>query len=247
MTLWLKEDDKCTKFFHKVANSHQRNNTIESVYSGTQVLSSTDDLENHIVQYFENLLSEPVGLRPKLDGLPFKSINSQSANGLERAFEEDKVVKLIRSMTKDKAPGPDGFLMGVPGILCKLDMEKAYDYVNWDSLFYLLGRCDFGDKWISWIRYCISIVRFSVLVNGTHVGFFNISCGLRQGDPLSHFLFVIVMEVLGRLVKAAIGGGFLFGFSVGNGTNGPTSFSHLLFTDDTLLFYDADPGQIQSL
>lgn len=69
---------------------------------------------------------------------------------------------------------------GKSGILCKLDMEKAYDHVNWNFLLYLLGRCDFEDMWISWIRYCITIVRFSVLVNGTPAGFFNSSRGLRQ-------------------------------------------------------------------
>ncbi|KAG7951253.1 hypothetical protein I3843_13G156700 [Carya illinoinensis] len=103
--LWLKEGDKCTKFLHKVANSHRRSNTIETLHTGTQVLSSFDELENHIVQHFENLLLEPVRLRPKLDGLSFESIDSQSANGLEREFEEHEVFKVIRSMAKDKAPG----------------------------------------------------------------------------------------------------------------------------------------------
>jgi hypothetical protein len=83
-----------------------------------------------------------------------------------------------------------------PRVLCKLDIEKAYDHVNWDFLLYMLRRCGFGEKWCSWIAHCISSVRFSVLVNGTPSGFFSGSRGLRQGDSLSHLLFVTVMEAL---------------------------------------------------
>jgi hypothetical protein len=83
-----------------------------------------------------------------------------------------------------------------PGVLCKLDIEKAYDHVNWDFLLYMLRRCGFGEKWCSWIAHCISSVRFSVLVNGTPSSFFSGSRGLRQGDPLSPLLFVTVMEAL---------------------------------------------------
>jgi hypothetical protein len=73
-----------------------------------------------------------------------------------------------------------------------------------------------------------------VLINGSPFGFFNSSWGLRQGDPLSPLLFVFVMEALSRMISAAVSGGLLEGFKIGD-----ADFSHLLFADDTLIFCSA--------
>jgi hypothetical protein len=128
--------------------------------------------------------------------------------------------------------------------LCKLDIEKAYDHVNWDFLLYMLRRCGFGERWCSWIAHCISSVRFSVLVNGTTSGFFNSSRGLRQGDPLSPLLFVIVMEAFSKLFSVTVQRGFLSGFFVGSSSNGVINISHLLFADNTLVFCRASPEHL---
>ena len=73
-----------------------------------------------------------------------------------------------------------------------------------EFLLYMLYCCGFRERWREWIEWCISSVRFSILVNGTLKGFFNSSRGIRQRDPLSSLLFVLVMEVLSRMVNATI-------------------------------------------
>ena len=102
---------------------------------------------------------------------------------------------------------------GTPGVLCKLDIAKAYNHVNWEFLIYLLKRCGFSMKWCDWIWYCISPVRFSILVNGCPECFFESSRGIRQGDPLSPLLFVLVMKSLSKLMERATRGLYLRFFS----------------------------------
>ena len=129
----------------------------------------------------------------------------------------------------------------VPGVICKLNIEKAYDHVNWEAL---LNRMGFGVKWCKWIRTCISTIQFSVLINGSLVDIFGSLRGLRQGDPLSPLLFLIMMEVFSRMLRRVEGAGLIRGFKVEGRRGGGECVTHLLFADDTILFCDADVEQI---
>ena len=100
------------------------------------------------------------------------------------------------------------------GSLYKLDIEKAYNHVNWSCVIAVMDKMGFGSKWLYWIRWCISMVRFSILVNGTPSAFLSISRGLRQVDLLSPYLFFLGMEILSCLFSRAKDGGFIEGFEV---------------------------------
>jgi hypothetical protein len=79
---------------------------------------------------------------------------------------------------------------GEPSILCKMDVEKAYDHDNWDFLLYILKRCSFGEKWCSCISFCISLVRFSILVNGLLKASLTVLEGSGKGTPSPCYLFL---------------------------------------------------------
>ena len=92
------------------------------------------------------------------------------------------------------------------------------------------------------MRACVSTVRYSVIVNGSPTGFFDSSRGLRQGDPLSPLLFLVIMEVLSRMLRRTEEGGFIRGYRAGR-TN-EVCISHLLYADDTIIFCDAEHEQL---
>ncbi|WMV09233.1 hypothetical protein MTR67_002618 [Solanum verrucosum] len=134
-----------------------------------------------------------------------------------------------------------------PGILCKLDIEKAYDHVNWEFILQVLRQMGFGAKWVNWVKFCISTVKFSILVNGGPEGFFNAQRGIRQGDPMSPFLFILAMEGLNSVVKVAITNGWIRGFEVAKNNNQRMEITHLQYADDTLIFCGAEEEQLKYL
>ncbi|KAJ9674856.1 hypothetical protein PVL29_024033 [Vitis rotundifolia] len=133
------------------------------------------------------------------------------------------------------------------GLICKLDIEKAYDSINWKFLMKVLQKMGFGPKWQGWMWSCLSSAKFSVLVNGVPAGFFPSSKGLRQGDPLSPYLFVLGMEVLDVLIKRAVEGGFLSGCTIRSGGGSNLHISHLFFADDTIIFCEAKKEHLTHL
>ena len=108
----------------------------------------------------------------------------------------------------------------------------------------LLEQGGFSTKLRQWIFLCISTICFSILINGSPCGFFESSKGLRQGDPLSPLLFVLVMEALGRMLDKTIHDGHMSGFGVGNLEGRSLAVSNLLLGEDTVIFCEADLDQI---
>ena len=119
----------------------------------------------------------------------------------------------------------------------KTDMSKAYDRLEWDFIRLVLERLGFHQKWVNWIMQCICTVSYSFLLNGSAQGSVIPSRGIRQGDPLSPYLFILCSEVLSGLCLKAQAEGHLPGIRVALGS---PRVNHLLFADDTMFFCRSD-------
>ncbi|CAN6713710.1 unnamed protein product [Malus baccata var. baccata] len=126
----------------------------------------------------------------------------------------------------------------------KLDMHKAYDRVKWDFLMAVMEKMGFNSRWRSLIMGCISTVIFSILLNGQPGSKFTPSKGLRQGDPLSPYLFLLVSEVLSLLIQRESDRGRIEGIQMDR--VGPM-ISHIFFADDTLIFLKAKARNCRNL
>jgi exonuclease III len=130
--------------------------------------------------------------------------------------------EVIHSLQKTKTPG----------MLLKLDISKAFDKLSWEYMKAMLIAFGFDQKWVTWILKLTSSAFFSLLINGVPSKPFSPSRGIRQGDPLSPFLFIIMAEGLSRSIQAALRNNLLTGLPL-HGLSPP--ISHSQFVDDTLL------------
>ncbi|XP_043693090.1 uncharacterized protein LOC122643542 [Telopea speciosissima] len=119
----------------------------------------------------------------------------------------------------------------------KLDVQKAYDKLEWAFLFGVLACFGFHQKWISWIHQSMISTRLSIFVNGGPVDFFEVERGLKQGDPLAPMLFILVEEVLCRNLQDLRSKGHIEGIPDPRKVFTP---SHLLYVDDLLIFMNAE-------
>jgi len=122
-------------------------------------------------------------------------------------------------------------------VFFKVDYQKAYDSVSWDFLYYMLERLGFCVQWICWIKGCLESASVSVLVNGSPTREFILRKGLRQGDPLAPFLFLIVAEGLTGVSRMAEEKSLIDSLVVDKAN---VKVNMLQYADDTLFFCEAN-------
>ena len=132
---------------------------------------------------------------------------------------------------KQKKTGKEGWCA------VKLDMHKAYDRVEWVFLEAILLKLGFHANWVNMVMLCVSSVEYRVRYTSTETEAFKPSRGLRQGDPLSPYLFLLCMEGLTALLSRAENNGDLMGVKV---CRDAPAVSNLLFADDSLILMKAN-------
>ncbi|KAG5537109.1 hypothetical protein RHGRI_024523 [Rhododendron griersonianum] len=129
-------------------------------------------------------------------------------------------------------------------VAVKLDLNKAYDRVCWDFLLKVLEKLGFEEKWIDWISQCVCTVKYSIHANGGQVCVVEPKRGLRQGDPISPYLFLMVADVLSTMLQKAVINKSLAGIKMKKQC---PVVSHLFFADDSLIFLEANSWYCSNL
>jgi mannosylglycoprotein endo-beta-mannosidase len=121
-------------------------------------------------------------------------------------------------------------------LVMKIDLKKAFDSINWDLLRLILHTASFGIPFMNWIMTCVTSANLSVLINGEASRFFHCERVLRQGCPLSPYLFILVLEGLSLLLSKNVAEHRITGIKITN----HLKIIHQMFVDDILLFSKAD-------
>ncbi|XP_024963995.1 uncharacterized protein LOC112504288, partial [Cynara cardunculus var. scolymus] len=133
-------------------------------------------------------------------------------------------------------------LVGPPRCAFKIDIKKAYDTVDWNFLIVMLQGLGFHPVMVNWIREMVSTTSFSLAINGNSYGFFQGGRSLRQGDPLSPYLFTIVMEGFSMILRQCIQEASNFGYHRGCED---LNITHLCFADDLFVFTKGDVQSVE--
>ncbi|XP_058775034.1 uncharacterized protein LOC131649281 [Vicia villosa] len=244
---WLNGGDSNSRYFHKVMEERRRYNHIGPIISSSGLLESVSEVKDEVFSHFSSKFVESERSRPRLEAVSkllagrLKRVLDSIISPNQSAFVPGRQLLdgvLISNEVADYAPKEEKSC-----ILFKVDFEKAYDKVNWDFLRFLLKEMGFGTIWMRWMELLIFQSKMSVLVNGSPTKEFVVEKGLRQGDPLSPFLFVLVAEGLTALVKKATSLGNYEGFLI----NGKCWVDILQFADDTLLIEEGNWKQIWAI
>lgn len=130
-----------------------------------------------------------------------------------------------------------------PRAMLKVDLRKAFDTIKWDFIIGTLKALSIPTRFIRWVHQCLSTASFTISVNGSSSGYFESTNGIRQGDPISPYIFVLAMEAFSRLLLSRFDSGII-------GYHPMTSelkLTHLMFADDVMVFFDGSANSLHGI
>uniref|UniRef100_A0A2N9IIB3 Reverse transcriptase domain-containing protein n=1 Tax=Fagus sylvatica TaxID=28930 RepID=A0A2N9IIB3_FAGSY len=263
---WLTSPTLNTKFFHVSTIIRRRKNAIDFLKNeNNEWLSNRNDIGSSFVQFYQNLFTSSNPQFPVvLDNLISPVISDEDNTLLCAIPTAAEIKQTLFSIGSNKSPGPDGMsaifykhywevinhdlIEAVTSFFTRghilteinhtfITLIPKSDKAAKSFLLNILRLHGFNTKWINWVNQCISTPSFSILLNGSPFGHFKSTRGLRQGDPLSPFLFIIGADILSRLLQKAESLGNLHGIKISPNC---TPISHLQFADDLLIFSKAN-------
>ncbi|XP_042980139.1 uncharacterized protein LOC122310310 [Carya illinoinensis] len=218
---WYKNGDKNTKFFHSCASQKRIKNRIKEIRDDNGRVVTEQGPDGYGACFFQaywGVVGEEV-CKAVLGFL----------NGQEGKLITDNVMIAYEALhtMKTRQKGKVG------SMALKLDMAKAYYRIEWSFLENIMRKMGFGERWIGLVMQCVSSVTYSVMVNEQSGRVIKPTRGIRQGDPISPYLFILCAEGLSNLINKAETRCEIQGVAI---AKGGTRVSHLLFADDCVIF-----------
>ncbi|KAL6225497.1 hypothetical protein ACLB2K_004347 [Fragaria x ananassa] len=237
--LWLKVGDRNTAYFHRRASNRKQRNSLKGLcnVAGERV-TDRKDIESVVTSYYSSLFStdgvNPMALNLILDSVQARVTLAQN-HELLAPYMDCEVKAALFQMHTNRTAANDHFSL-------KLDISKAYDRLEWEYIRSILLKLGFAIEWVNLIMTTLNTVSYSFMVNGEVCGFLKPKRGIRQGDPLSPYLFILCGEGLSSLIQQFVRNQWITGMQIA--PTAPT-LHHLLFADDSLFFGKATEEECQ--
>nr|GEW12240.1 hypothetical protein [Tanacetum cinerariifolium] len=216
---WLEEGDKNTSYFHNIIKTRKHKSKIETICCEDGKRVEGNQVNAQFVNHFHTFLgtSYPISPLNSIGDIAVLKLFKAEANDMIKDVSDKDIKDALFDINSTKAAGPDGHIQdtilitqellkgynrkkGPKRCAMKIDIQKAYDTINWDFLKEVLLMVGFHETMVNSIMTYIIFASFSICINGEISGFFKGGRGLRQGDLISPYLFTLVMEVFNMIM-----------------------------------------------
>nr|GEW53521.1 hypothetical protein [Tanacetum cinerariifolium] len=220
---WLGEGGANTAYFHKAVKSRVSRSRIDVITSSDGTMFHNEQVANVFISHYEQFLGQPRETSSfSIDLLFNKRLNDDDASYM--------ICTVTRQDIKNAISWPSRCAF-------KVDIQKVYDTVDWGFLREVLIGFGFHDRMVKWIMECVTTTSFSICIHASIHGYFKGKRGLRQGDPLSPYLFTLVMEIFTLIIKKRVRDTDLFAY---HRYCSKLELVNLCFANDLFLFVHGD-------